>query len=148
MYYNRGIYTKNVSVIINKQEIGKLDVITVAAPAPRFSNNHYDRKKTLPYLESRIKFILDIAEDNNIKNLVLGAFGCGAFGNSTKDVANIFKKELKNKNFKNVVFAIIDYNSNNKEIFEQIFNWKSVINIKTQKTFLLRMFFVLFSYPL
>lgn len=121
MYYNRGIYTENVTVIKDKLEIGKLDVITVAAPAPRFSNNHRKREQALPYLKSRIEFVLDIAEDNNIQNLVLGAFGCGAFGNSTEDVATIFKEELKNRNFKNVVFAIIDYNSNNKEIFEQIF---------------------------
>lgn len=122
MYYNRGIYTENVSIIKNKLGIGQLDVITVAAPAPRFSSGHRERKQALPYLKSRIEFVLNIAEDNNIQNLVLGAFGCGAFGNSTEDVATIFKEELKNRNFKNVVFAIIDYNSNNKEIFEQIFN--------------------------
>jgi uncharacterized protein (TIGR02452 family) len=59
--------------------------------------------------------------------VVLGAFGCGAFGNDPKDVAQWYKKLLSGKYkgyFKKVVFAIIgDQNdtSGNYKVFVDVF---------------------------
>ena len=73
---------------------------------------------------SRIKFILDIAKDNHVDTLVLGAFGCGVFGQNPREVANIFKKLLDTSFkgcFKKVVFGIPKGNNDNLEQFKLVF---------------------------
>lgn len=42
----------------------------------------------------RIRIMLRIATKNGHTNLVLGAWGCGAFGNKPEDVSSYFKKVL------------------------------------------------------
>lgn len=60
----------------------------------------------------RIERILQVAIDNNIECLILGAFGCGVFGHDAKKVANWFYFLLKNKGyeiyFKKIIFAVLD----------------------------------------
>ena len=41
-------------------------------------------------LKERISFILKIAEENGIKRLILGAWGCGSFGQNATTVAKAF----------------------------------------------------------
>ena len=56
-------------------------------------------------------FVKNIAEDQQIDYLVLGAWGAGAFGFSSKEVA------------KEVDFAVIDiHGSNNAQIFKSEFS--------------------------
>jgi len=62
---------------------------------------------------NRIEKILSVAIVNNQTSLILGAWGCGVFRNSTEDVAAWFAHHLlKNETFKNafkhIVFAIYD----------------------------------------
>jgi len=61
-------------------------------------------------MKSRINKILKIALDNNQYNLVLGAFGCGVFGNKPLHVANLFKEVLADYEncFETVTFAVYD----------------------------------------
>ena len=60
----------------------------------------------------RIRSVLQAAVVSGHGDLVLGAFGCGAFGNPARPVAKIFAEVLASKEFRgafsNVVFAIID----------------------------------------
>lgn len=59
----------------------------------------------------RICKIFDIAIVNNVKNLVLGAWGCGVFGNEPETIASYFKKALEDgykHYFDNVSFAVLD----------------------------------------
>ena len=51
---------------------------------------------------------------NNIKHVVLGAFGCGCFKNPPEFVANCYKKQIlqHQNNFDAVVFAILGDNNN------------------------------------
>lgn len=60
----------------------------------------------------RIRSVLHAAKHSGHPNLVLGAFGCGAFGNPTRPVAAIFREQLMSPEFRGVfskvVFAIID----------------------------------------
>ena len=75
-------------------------------------------------LEKRIKFVLDIAKENDIKTLILGAYGCGVFGQNPAEVASIFKEYLKNdfNCFDKVIFAIPkNENSKNYEKFIEVF---------------------------
>lgn len=69
----------------------------------------------------RIRIMLASAAKYGYKNLVLGAWGCGAFGNSPRDVAGYFKKviidEKYGKCFEEICFAIYG-KDNGKNITE------------------------------
>lgn len=60
----------------------------------------------------RIENVLSIAVDNDVEVLVLGAWGCGVFGNQPEDIAKAFAALIKGKRakfgsaFKEVVFAV------------------------------------------
>ncbi|MCI7767030.1 MAG: TIGR02452 family protein [Oscillospiraceae bacterium] len=58
----------------------------------------------------RIRIMLKIAADRGYKDLVLGAWGCGAFGNDPNDVAGYFRSVLIDEGygyaFDNVCFAV------------------------------------------
>jgi uncharacterized protein (TIGR02452 family) len=60
----------------------------------------------------RVDTVLYAAVKSQRPNLVLGAWGCGAFGNPAAPVAAIFRDRLSSEEFrgcfKTVVFAIID----------------------------------------
>lgn len=60
----------------------------------------------------RIRSVLHAAKHSGHANLILGAFGCGAFGNPTRPVAALFREQLMSREFRGtfakVVFAIID----------------------------------------
>ena len=100
------------------------DVLTCAAP---YVNP--DRKKPIPLekledtFNHRIRNILEVAAANGADNLVLGAFGCGAFNNPPDLVAESFRYYLVDKGyrdyFKRVVFAIKG-GGRNYEIFRDI----------------------------
>jgi uncharacterized protein (TIGR02452 family) len=109
------------------------DVITIAAP--NLNKKHftgegrdmYDSEVESPaeYLKvmtNKISAMLSIAAYNGCKNIILGAWGCGAFKNDPTVVSGLFKEGLKEKRymFDKVIFAVInDHNSvgNNYQIF-------------------------------
>lgn len=114
-YSSRIIYSENITVI--KRENGRpleryfpVDVITCAAPNVRDQRAKLKKKKLKKLLEERIRNILMAAELHGVQALVLGAFGCGTFGNSPDMVAEIFQKLLVQGefaySFREVVFAI------------------------------------------
>ena len=77
--------------------------------------------------KTKIKAIIECAVENNVDILILGAFGCGAFGNDPKLVSKIFKKILIDekyfKYFLNVHFAIFSmpYETKNLNEFQKAF---------------------------
>jgi len=85
-----------------------IDVITSAAPyAPTVGQ---PRSKKL--LRSRIHRVLSIARSFGYRSLVLGAWGCGAFGNDPQQTAEDFYQALSNEFsgcFSDIVFAICDW---------------------------------------
>lgn len=101
-----------------------VDVLTCAAP---YVNPN--RKKPIPLekledtFNHRIRNILEVAAANDADNLVLGAFGCGAFNNPPDLVARCFRYYLVDKGyrdyFKRVVFAIKG-GGRNYEVFRNI----------------------------
>lgn len=109
LYLNRGLYSPGVIFSKKGYDI-PCDVITCAAPnkaaAQKYEN--VSGEENTVALKSRIKFVLDIAKDNHVDTLILGAFGCGVFGQDAKEVASIFKEYLTTTHrcFETVVFAI------------------------------------------
>lgn len=94
-------------------------VITVPAPNLYGAAITASHKKVEETMIRRIRIMLRIAAKSGYRNLILGAWGCGAFGNNPKHVAGYFKSvlidESYGKCFDNVCFAIYG-NSEGKNI--------------------------------
>ena len=122
LYLNRALYTPRVMFRDGRYVC---DVITCAAPnksaAMKYGNA--SEKENSNALNSRIKFILDIANKHKVEVLILGAFGCGVFGQDATEVATLFKEHLTSGryNFNTVIFAIPNDKGNNFAKFKQIF---------------------------
>ena len=121
LYLERAIYTPDVLFERNGKKV-KCDVITCAAPNKSAAQKYQavSNEENFNYLDKRIKFVLDIAENQNVKIIILGAFGCGVFGQDPKEVAEIFMKYLPFYHFDTVLFAIPDKNSVNYKEFEKV----------------------------
>lgn len=113
-----------------------VDVITCAAPF--FSGSGYMLPNgDLQYLfEKRIRNILEVAIDNEVDVLILGAFGCGAFHNPPDVVADAFREVLLTdryrKSFEQIVFAVkgTDMVCPNVEAFEKNFSTFPELNFQ------------------
>ena len=125
LYMNRGLYVPEV-VFERDSKTTVCDVITCAAPNKFAAQKYYGatNEENLDALTERIQFVLDIAKENDVQTLILGAYGCGVFGQNATEVASIFKDYLANEYscFDTKVFAIPSGNSNYKkfvEVFEE-----------------------------
>lgn len=102
-----------------------LSVITCPAPYCSEMKNEEERTslKIVETILSRIDRILTVAAAYGYKQIILGAFGCGAFGNSPELVATVFKDTLKEfKCFEKVIFAIPNKESKNYQTFKKVFS--------------------------
>ena len=85
-------------------------VITLPAPNRRGAAMLAPKKLIAETMTRRIRIMLHIAAKHGYRELVLGAWGCGAFGNSPEDVSGYFKSVLIGEEygrcFDRVVFAV------------------------------------------
>jgi uncharacterized protein (TIGR02452 family) len=92
-----------------------LDILTCAAPyAPRVGE-----QRSAQLLQLRIERVLEIAAAFGYRSLVLGAWGCGAFGNDPFRTAHDFREALQGRFggvFEEVVFAITDWSENRRSL--------------------------------
>ena len=115
------IYIPNIMVfreddydckILPEKEWFTVDVLTCAAPDQRYdpTGNVFcpTPEELRAVMEKRIDHILRIASYQKIDALILGAFGCGAFGNSPTVVAKAFETVMKKYlyYFKTIEFAV------------------------------------------
>ena len=119
LYYNRAIYSPNV-IFEHDLRKSKFDVITCAAPNKKAAQKYQQvsEEENHKVLSDRIRFVLDVAQDNNVDTLILGAYGCGVFGQDATLVARIFKTLLPLYNFKKIIFAIPQGNGNFEKFVE------------------------------
>lgn len=107
-------YMKDVSV----------DVITIAAPNLNGLGRFHKMTNYEELTKDKIRLMLSMAIKKNIDNIILGAWGCGVFGNKPDRMAKMFKDVLdEGYKFNNVIFAIInDHNSvgNNYNEFKKV----------------------------
>eukprot|EP00927_Polykrikos_kofoidii_P038454 TRINITY_DN32799_c0_g1_i2.p1 TRINITY_DN32799_c0_g1~~TRINITY_DN32799_c0_g1_i2.p1 ORF type:complete len:336 (-),score=55.29 TRINITY_DN32799_c0_g1_i2:7-1014(-) len=95
--------------------LGDCTIITAAMPCGACDRRPKGGWAGSPWAETvtlRIRAVLHAARYSGHSNLVLGAFGCGAFGNPAGPVAAIFREQLASAEhrgaFSRIVFAIID----------------------------------------
>lgn len=86
------------------------DVIVAAAPNAKRARAEYKIADDVlaDAMRDRIRFVLAILDARGIKKVVLGAYGCGAFGWDTSEVAELFRAELAagTHGVEEVVFAV------------------------------------------
>ena len=119
LYLDRALYTPKIKFFDDLQNT-EVDVITCAAPNYGVAHRYQKvtREENYKILRSRIQFIIDIAEENNISTLILGAFGCGVFKQPPEDVAEIFTKVLQNTSINRIIMAVPG-NDNNAKVFKK-----------------------------
>ena len=104
----------------------EVGVITLPAPN-RFGAALFASNKTIEEaMTRRIRIMLRIAAKKGYRNLVLGAWGCGAFGNKPEEVSKYFRKVLVEESygrcFEEVCFAIYGKtDSRNIQAFRETF---------------------------
>ena len=103
-----------------------MGVVTVPAPNRYGAALLASKKLIEETFIRRIRIMLAAAVKYGYKNLVLGAWGCGAFGNKPEDVAGYFKQiiidEEYGKCFDEICFAIYGKeNGHNITSFRKVF---------------------------
>ena len=84
-------------------------VMTCAAPNIRDGIPDMNQEQYDDMVYYRIMRMLLVAASRGYKNLVLGAWGCGAFGNDPKKMSDLFKKAARDTDglFETMEFAIV-----------------------------------------
>ena len=119
------IYIPEVQIIKNpespmtrfsEEQYLPIDVIVCAAPNLRKVSEMPSKDELLTYHEERAKNIFQCAERHHISNLILGAFGCGAFRNPPEIVAEAYRNVLSvyGKSFDSIMFAFNCSSENDK----------------------------------
>jgi len=81
----------------------------VTAAAPNRKRRGTNSTAALNALHERIRRVLHTFASNGCMDLVLGAWGCGVFGNDPAAVARLFNEALQEfSSFRRVVFAVLD----------------------------------------
>jgi uncharacterized protein (TIGR02452 family) len=81
----------------------------------------------VPAMRARVDKVLTLAAAHGHTDVVLGAWGCGAFGNDGQSIATLFREALDGRFagvFEQVVFAITDWSPERRFIgpFEDVFD--------------------------
>jgi uncharacterized protein (TIGR02452 family) len=130
LYTDYAIYSPGVPVI--RDDGGNLldkpyPIAMITCAAVNVSRVPEERRSEIaPAMWRRILKVLSLGVAHGHDGIVLGAWGCGAFGNDGHEIARLFREALSN-NFKGayrrVVFAIVDWSPERRFIgpFERTF---------------------------
>ena len=104
----------------------KTAVVTVPAPNRLGAAMLASSAKIRETFLRRIRIVLKAAAERGYRNLVLGAWGCGAFGNKPDDVAEYFRMAIQDEKmgvyFDEICFAIYgSENGRNITAFRKVF---------------------------
>lgn len=124
LYKDRALYTPDIVFLSEDGEQTVCDVITCAAPNKSAAQKYcrISDEENADVLKSRIQFLLSVAQEHDVKTLILGAYGCGVFGQDPKEVATIFKAALQAPwGFERVIFAIPNGKNQNLTAFKEVF---------------------------
>ena len=107
LYTDRALYTPDV-VFENEECTVKADIITCAAPN-KYAAQKYQKvsdEENEKILINRLLFIRDIVADQGVDTLILGAFGCGVFGQDPRQVAELMDEIFGVASVENIVYAV------------------------------------------
>lgn len=114
VWYSDLLYSPGI-LFIRETVLVESSVITCAAPNKRIAlTKGVTPAEISKALCHRIDSVLYAAAVMNAETLILGAFGCGVFGNDLHEVSFLFRRLLETKYagvFQRVVFAIPDQES-------------------------------------
>lgn len=90
-----------------------IDVLSVPAvrhPALKNGSTVYARESDHKLMQIKVNAIFEVARKYGYKELILGALGCGAYGNPAPVVLEMFRDALKvyGQYFTDIVFAVYD----------------------------------------
>lgn len=126
LYTDHMILSPNVPVFRSDKgflpEPYTVSILTSPAPNATAVRAHerHNIDKILPVLDSRIDKVLSIAVVEGYDTLILGAWGCGVFGNNPTEVAKLFRRHLGQKflkAFRDVTFAVLDKTAEFEAVF-------------------------------
>ncbi len=90
-----------------------ISVISCAAPMVRLGLEGKSQEEYEAMLCKRIQGILLVAASQNYRNIILGAFGCGVYGNDAAVVSDLFYRTILNFTYKgkraDLLFKSIDF---------------------------------------
>ncbi|MBE0684822.1 MAG: TIGR02452 family protein [Anaerolineaceae bacterium] len=126
IYKPHFIYSPDV-VVFRDDDSTLLDkpytIAIISAPAVQANViRHYQPALSAEIHEEmwkRILSVLYIARKHGHTSIVLGAWGCGDFGNNGYEIAEMFKKALEENfahAFEQVIFAIVDWSNDDRFI--------------------------------
>ena len=92
-----------------------------------------ERHEIGPAMMQRISKVLSVGIAHGHDGIVLGAWGCGAFGNDGHEIAGLFHDALSGKlkgAYQRVIFAIVDWSPDRRFVapFEKQFQSKPQLN--------------------
>jgi len=123
LYTNYAIYSPDVPVF--RADDGSLlegpyTVAIITSPAVNAVRLDPARRNEIgPAMWRRILKVLSIGLHHGHDALVLGAWGCGAFGNDGREIAGLFHRALEDNfkgAFRHIVFAVLDRSRGRKVI--------------------------------
>lgn len=108
LYENRAIYSPGI-VFERNGVLRKADIITCAAPnwGAASKYNMASQSQNTMALADRIAFVRDIVEENKPDVLILGAYGCGVFGQDPEEVAFMFDHAFRHSTIPAIVYAVL-----------------------------------------
>ena len=126
------IYTRGVTVfktdesapkMLEKKEWYLVDVITCAAPVLYYRTSLDYKKYRENTILPRLRRVFEVAKQEQVDVLILGAWGCGAFHNPPEVVAEAFKELCQEYHFDTIEFAIDASRkpNTNYDVFKQVF---------------------------
>lgn len=132
------IWSPSVAIIKSKNyeyipELLETNVITAAAiNRPEIGKDGKMNEKCTDITLKKIRSVLRLAAAKGKRKLILGAWGCGAFHNPPKQVAELFKQVIYEPEFEGwfeeICFAVLDNphrTENNYPIFLSVFGDKN-----------------------
>ncbi len=120
LYTDRAIFSPGI-IFERSGKSAECSVITCAAPNFGAARGRgVTERENEAALKQRVDFVVSIAVEQNCGTVILGAWGCGVFGQDPKLVARLFKERLMASPLKRAVFAIPGQN-NNYMSFKELF---------------------------
>lgn len=117
LYSNRMLYSPGI-VFEQNAKRAKASVITCAAPNRAASKA--SSKENTECLSSRIHAMFTLAEVMKVDTFIVGAWGCGVFGQNPTEVAQLMQRRAKEFTGDTVVFAVPPGRSNNYQLFKMV----------------------------